>query len=298
MNVYVTRRLIVFICLLLSFSSAFAQPSSADPSSDVLYFSLIPKKNIDQQIRELAPLIDLLEKQLQKSIKIIRPQSYNAVMEGILSKTIDFAILGPASYAKARARDSRIEAFASFSRKKGFITPEGSYYYSVLFTLKKNRFKSIEDLKQKKIALTDPESTSGSVIPNMAFSKHLGTSLKDFFETIVYTGSHDRSIQSVLRGHVDAAFVSSSRIDEAVEKKVLAPEQVEILWQSQPIHHDPFVFSSKVDNSLKNQIKKVMLSSQPCLNAMLENMHMAGIVAVSDENYQAIHEIVSIQNRQ
>ncbi len=278
------------------FSFAFEQPALTDHARGVLYFSAIPKKNFDQQIQELRPLLDLLEKKLQKSIKIVRPQSYNAVIEGVLSRTIDFAVLGPASYAKARARDNRVEAFASFARKKGFITPEGSYYYSVLFTLKRNGFKSAGDLKQRKVAFTDPESTSGSVIPNMAFSTHIGSPLKAYFGTIVYTGSHDRSIKSVLDGHVDAAFVSSVRIDEAVEKNMLTPDQVEILWQSDPIHYDPFVFSGGVDNALKNQIRKIMLSSALCLKTMLQNMNMAGIVAVSDKDYQAIHDIVSTQS--
>lgn len=298
MKNYFIRCVIVLGLTLWPVSSfAFDQPALTDHARGVLYFSAIPKKNFDQQIQELRPLLDLLEKKLRKSIKIVRPQSYNAVIEGVLSRTIDFAVLGPASYARARARDNRVEAFASFARKKGFITPDGSYYYSVLFTLKRNGFKSAGDLKQRKVAFTDPESTSGSVIPNMAFAKHIGTPLKAYFGTIVYTGSHDRSIQSVLGGHVDAAFVSSVRIDEAVEKNILKPDQAAILWQSDPIHYDPFVFSGGVDNTLKNQIRKIMLSSGPGLKTMLENMNMAGIVAVSDKDYQAIHDIVSTQYR-
>ena len=287
------------LCTIVLLSSlVIAQVSAADHVSDVLYFSMIPKKNIDQQIQELSPLVDLLEKRLKKSIQIIRPLSYHSVIEGILSNTIDFAVLGPAAYAKARARDTRVEAFASFARKKGFITPRGSYYFSVLFALKKNRFKSVKELRQKKVALTDPESTSGAVIPNMAFSKDIGEPLKGYFGTVVFTGSHDRSINSVVRGHVDAAFVSSARIDEAVEKKRLDPDQVVVLWRSAPIHHDPFVFSGGMKKSLRNQIRKIFFSPAPCLDSMLESMNMAGIVAVSDQDYQAIHEIISMQSKE
>ncbi len=284
--------------VMILWSPVSANICMADNTADVLYFSLVPKKNIDQQIQELSPLLGLLEQKLKKSIQVVRPLSYHSVIEGILSNTIDFAVLGPASYAKAKARDHRVEAFASFARKKGFITPEGSYYFSALLTLRDNGFKSVEDLKQHKVALTDPESTSGAIIPNMAFSKHVGQPLNAYFETVVFTGSHDRSINSVLHGHVDAAFVSSARIDEAVIKKRLDPDQVVVLWQSAPIHHDPFVFSGALDKSLKDQIRKVMFSSAPSLSAMLKNMNMAGIVAVSDDDYKAIHEIVARQSRE
>jgi len=263
-----------------------------------LWFSLIPKKNVDQQISDLKSLLELLEEKLQRPIKIIRPQSYDAVIEGILSRTIDFAILGPASYAKARARDNRVDAFASFSAKKGFLTPQGSFYNSVLFTLKKFGYASFKDLKGKRIAFTDPESTSGFIIPNMEFSRRIDLRLKAFFGTQIYTGSHDRSINAVAKGDVDAAFVSSARVDEAVKKKKINADDIVILWRSRPIHHDPFVFGGSIQEPLRNRIKQIMLSSPPQLEPMLTKMEMAGIVEVSNQDYQAIHDIIAAQSNQ
>ena len=292
------KRLTAPLVILMMFLAFFESPpvlgASSSPSQDgPICFSLVPKKNVDHQITELQPLLDLLEKRLNRQIKVIRPQSYHSVIEGILSRTIDFAILGPASYAKARARDNQVEAFASFASKKGFITPRGSFYYSVLFTVKDNRYDTWEDLKGKKIAFTDPASTSGSVIPSIYFSKEIGEALNEFFGSHIYTGSHDRSIKSVKKGYADGAFVSSARIDEAIEKGSLEPDQVIVLWQSKPIHSDPFVFRGGLDPSLKDQIRSVMLSSLPELDAMFKNMQMLGIEAVSDSDYQAIHEIIA-----
>lgn len=281
------------LIFLFSPFSAFSEQPAAEKTS--LCFSLIPKKNVDQQVRELTPLIQLLEEKLGRPVKILRPQSYHAVIEGILSQTVDLAILGPASYARARARDSRVEAFASFARKRGFITPQGSYYYSVLFTRKQKGVHSAQDLEGKRIALTDPESTSGSIIPRLIFSDDICRSLEDFFGTIIYTGSHDRSIKAVIQGHVDAAFVSSARIDEFVQTQELQADQVTILWRSQPIHHDPFVFSGGVGPSLRDRIRDILLSPQPGLAPMFEHMQMAGIVQVSDEDYRPIHEILARQ---
>lgn len=287
---------ILFVFLGVGGTVLAESPLENDPE-DLLYFSLIPKKNVDQQILELHPLLQLLEEKLQRTIKIIRPQSYQTVIEGILSRAIDFAILGPASYARARARDNSVEAFASFAQKKGFITPRGSYYNSVLFTLQERGFGTVADLKGKKVAFTDPASTSGSVIPDMEFSEYVGGSLESFWGTRIYTGSHDRSITAVLRRHVDAAFVSSSRIDEAVHKGRVRPDQVVILWRSKPIHRDPFVFSGGVDESLRNQIRGIMLSASPRLKVILNEMQLAGIVAVNNEDYQAIHDIVAMQGQ-
>ena len=259
-----------------------------------LYFSLIPKKNVDHQLSDLQPLLQFLSAKLDRPIKIIRPQSYQTVIEGILSRTIDFAILGPASYARARARDEQIEAFASFAREKGFLTPRGSHYHAVLFTLRDHDFNRIEDLKGKKIAYTDPASTSGYLIPQQAFTRISGLSLDSFFGTSIFTGSHDRSIASVIQGNVDAAFVSSARVDEAIEKGSLVTGQIKILWKSQPIHRDPFVFSGGVNMTLRKQIINMILScSSPQINQMLKKMKLSGIVEVNNNDYQAIHELVA-----
>ncbi|CCK81363.1 phosphate/phosphite/phosphonate ABC transporter substrate-binding protein [Desulfobacula toluolica] len=279
-------------------SPAFESSDADNTTKTPLSFSLIPKKNIDQQISNLAPLFQLLEEKLYRPIKIIRPHSYQAVIEGILSHTIDFAILGPASYAKARARDNRVDAFASFTTKKGFTTPQGSYYHSILFTLRHTGCDTIEKLKGKKIALTDPASTSGAIIPNMVFSKHIGQPLQTFFGTHVYTGSHDRSIKAIANGFVDAAFVASVRIDEAVQKKLIPPDQIVILWRSNPIHYDPFVFGGSVNEPLRTQLKNIILSSaSPQLEQMLNNMQLTGIEKVCNEDYQAIHDIIAVQTQ-
>jgi len=285
--------------LFLTAASAVCEETAVKLNDKTsLWFSLIPKKDVDQQIADLKPLLELLEKKLQRPIKIIRPQSYDAVIEGILSRTIDFAILGPASYAKARARDNQVDAFASFSAKKGFLTPQGSFYNSVLFTLKAFGYASFMDLKGKRIAFTDPESTSGFIIPNMEFSRQIDLPLKAFFGTQIYTGSHDRSVDAVVNGNVDAAFVSSARVDEAITKEKINANDIVILWRSRPIHYDPFVFSGRVQEPLRNQIKQIMLSSPPQLEPMLKKMEMTGIVEVSNQDYQAIHDIVAAQSNQ
>ena len=274
-----------------------AQPSQSSAKS-ALRFSLIPKRNVDQQLADFKPLLDLLEEKLQRPIKVVRPQSYQSVIEGLLSNSIDFAILGPASYTMAKKRDNRIEAFASFSQKEGFSTPRGSYYNSLLITLKDREITSIDDLRGKKVAFTDPASTSGSIIPSVQFAKVIGQPIDRFFGSQIYTGSHDRSIKAVVKGWVDAAFVASSRLDEEVLKRHADPQQIVILWRSQNIHYDPFVFGSHLDESLREQIRNIILSPSPELQEMCANMQREGIVPVSDADYLPIHEIAAQKRKQ
>ncbi len=274
------------------FVSPVTMARSADSAGQPLYFSLIPKKNIDQQLKDLSPLLELLETKLQRPIEVVRPQSYQSVVEGVLSRSIDFAVLGPASYAMAKVRDPEIEAFACFSKGATAFTPPGSFYLSLLISLKTSGIVELEDLKGATVAFTDPASTSGSLIPSTEFAAQLDRPLENFFARQVYTGSHDRSIEAVIKNRVDAAFVASARLDEAVRKGQVTPDQLNILWQSRAIHYDPFVFRGGLDPELKEQIRLIMLASDDMLRAMHEKMNNVGIEAVSDADYQPIHDLV------
>ncbi len=288
----------VMITVLLWGCIFSVQAVQAMDNGRSLYFSVIPKKNLDQQIAELHPLLDLLEKRLNRSIKIVRPQSYQSVIEGLVSHSIDFGVLGPASYAYAKRRDDRIDAFASFMMKNGYATSRGEYYNSILITSKQTGFSTIDDLRGKNVALIDPVSTSGSLIPNMEFSKIIGEPLQRFFAKQIYTGAHDRSVEAVTTGRIDAAFVASSRLDEEIRKGVVNGNDICILWRSQPIHYDPFVFGSSLDDDLRDEIRAVFFSRDPSLTLLYENMQVKGLIPVEDQDYQPIHDIVAREQQE
>ena len=281
------------LCLFLVLFWPLAGDAFCQQQDKPLYFSLIPKKNITLQLVELQPLFELLEKNLKRPIEIVRPQSYQSVIESLLSHKIDFCILGPASYAYAKQRDNQITAFAAFEKAQGIVTPQGSYYYSLLFSLTDAGFSKPEQLRGKTVAFTDPASTSGSLIPSVEFADFIGQSLDKFVGKQVYTGSHDRAITAVLQGRVDAAFVSSARLDEAIRKGQFSPELINILWTSKPIHYDPFVFSSSLDQKTSQQIRTLILSGAPELQNMFNKLQIKGIVAVSDADYQSIHDLAA-----
>lgn len=300
MNNVSCSNLIKSVCAFFLLAIMTAVPAAADSKTDAgvsepLYFSLIPKNDIDQQIRELKPLLSLIEQRLGRPVHVVKPQSYQSVVEALLSHRIDFAILGPASYAAARTRDPKVEAFASFKRKKGFSTPEGSYYFSLLIAPHKNQGERDDQsgkLKSARLALTDPGSTSGSLIPGIEFARLKGAALDQYFKDIVYTGSHDRSIEAVLDGRVDAAFVSSVQVDSAVHQGWLNPEEIDIVWRSEPIHLDPFVFAGHLDQLQRNKLREIILSNTGELMEMCAQMKYTGIEAVSNRDYQNISDII------
>lgn len=284
------------LALGLCVSLAHAAAGSCD-DPDPLRFSLIPRTDLAKQLEDHRPLLQHLERVLGRKIVVIQPSSYSTVIEGMLAGTIDLASMGPASYSIARNRDPSIMAFATWTMQGGaFVRPSAHAYNSLLIVRKGGNLKRIADLKGQRVSLTDPASTSGAVIPREEFGRLLGRRLKDYFGRVTFSGSHDRSIEAVRRGYVDAAFVASEHLDEAIRQGRVDARELDVLWRSRPIPHDPFVYRGKICADLREKIRQAFLRDSPESRQMLRNLRGERFIPITDEDYRHLQEILIREN--
>ena len=287
---YFPKRLVLALATLLHLGSALAG-SCEDPKP--LRFALIPIKNSEALLNGYRPLIQVLERTLQRKVEIVPAASYGSVVEGLLAGNIDLAELGPASYAQAKERDPRITAFATPVLRRGPQAEAGAIYRSLLIVRRDKGFDSVASLRDTDVSLIDPASTSGALIPRHGFARLTGIPLERYFRRVTYAGSHDRAIESVRKGTVDAAFVSSSRLDEALRNGSLRADEISILWKSSPIPSDPIVYRGQLCQPLVDRIKQAYFEENPALQEMFRNLSIEGFARVSDEQYREIREIFS-----
>ena len=100
------------------------------------------------------------------------------------------------------------------------------------------------------LALVDPQSTSGSLIPRHVFAKQVGGSLENYFGQLGYTGSHVQSVNRVLGGQADAAFVGSPNL--AALSDPASMRKIRVIWRSKAFPQDPFVYRGQLCNGLKD----------------------------------------------
>lgn len=268
--------LMLNVCLAAPATPAFCHPQS-------LRMAVIPKKSMDELLKEQKPLIETLSQATGIPVEIMPSSSYESVVDAIVSGGVDMAWLGPASYLLAYQRDPRIEPFASLIISPRFYTPAGHHYQALL--LVNNDVHDLDALRGKRVVLTDPASTSGSLVPYTEFSEKTGIPLAQFFGSIAYSGSHDKSMDALLSRKVDAAFVSSVRADEYLNNGLIQRDTFKILWRSDPIYYDPFVFSGSLCGALKEQIRAAMLNDQDKLAGFLASQKASGIAPVSHAEY-------------
>lgn len=279
-----TLRLLVCLLALLPALPAWSQAQCTHS----LRLASIPEKRLDLQQRDFAPLIRLLGEGLGLPMQLVPTSSYAGAIDAVVSGGVDLAMLGPAAYLQARQRDPGIEAFATPTLAQGYFTAAGPYYQALLVVRADREFQALDDLRGTRVALSDPSSTSGSVIPQREFPAVVGRPLGEFFAGQLYVGTHDRALDALLDGKVAAAFVSSQRADDYLLRGLISTRSLRVLWRSQPIPNDALVFSSALCQPLRQHIRALLLEDSPLLAAFLQAQQASALAPVDPAAYQAL----------
>ena len=96
--------------LLFSPAAALAQ---ACENPKVLRFSIIPTQESVRELTLYKPVLDILSKNSGKKIEFYMPTSYSSVVEALLGKWVDVAVLGPESYLMAKSQGANLDVFAT-----------------------------------------------------------------------------------------------------------------------------------------------------------------------------------------
>ena len=283
----------VAVTMSLGLASSSVALAATCENPDSLTFAMIPTEESVAELQLYKPVTDRMAKLTGKKIEFFMPTSYASVVEGMLSKFVDVAVLGPYSYVIANSKDKDVEVFATYAKKPGYLQEEGPGYKGVLVSKKGSGLKTIEDLKGTLVGLTDPGSTSGNLVPRVVFSQVIGMDIDKYFKKSVYTGSHELSTVAVHQGKVDAAFVASHRFDNVVAKGEVKLEDFNIIWSSPAIPQDPFVYRSPLCDDIKAKIRETFLGlkEDPNAKAFLKNVKSNTFVAMSSADYDVIRDL-------
>lgn len=234
---------------------AYAADSSADQP---LRIGLIPSDDMVEILEKFQPVQDYLESELGMQIETFRATDYSAVVEAMRSGKIDVAYFGPFSYILAAERANATAIIAGGDNATGKV---GSYH-SLIIVNKNSGITSIDDLKagskETTFAFVDPASTSGNLIPRgYLFSEGIDPD-KDFKESI-FAGGHDAVGLAVQSGKVDAGAIYDTGFDRMVESGALNPDEVMMIWTSEPIPKSPLAVRGNMDPELVEKIQQAFL---------------------------------------
>jgi len=228
------------------------EDESALRNPDTLVFAYTPVE--DPAIYEdiWTPFIEHLEEQTGKNVQFFAVQSNSAEVEAMRSGRLHIAgfSTGPTPFAVNLAGAVPFAIMGA---------DDGQFGYRLqVYTQADSDIQEVADMAGKRIAHTSPTSNSGNQAPRALFPD-LGVVPGEDYE-VTYSGSHDQSMLGVVAGDYDAAPVASEVVDRMAERGLYDPEEVRIVWESDPFPTTSYAYAHDLAPELKESIEEAFFS--------------------------------------
>lgn len=184
------------------------------------------------------------------SALVVRP-TYEGLRESMTPAEVDVALVCTGPYA-IMALNDQVELLAQPELRPDLT------YHSALIVPQDSPATSLADLRGGSIAYSDPESHTGCFVLRHELDKR-GYKPNSYYSKVLYTGSHDRSIDAVAGGFVDGAPVHSLILDGMIRHQPELAGKLRVVWRSDSFGPPPVVVPKGLDPELKERLQQAFL---------------------------------------
>ena len=285
--------------LEISTKNHFAMYGSPDEDSQNqkklknLKIGVLPNHSRAEQEGMTKALESYLEETLGLEVDFLIASEYQNVIDWLVENQVDMAYLEATSYLEALERGAKIQPLvAAIDKYTG-----RPWYQAAIIVKTDSSIKSLSDLKGKKIAFVDQFSTSGYLIPAIAFKQLRILPKYDFAQTI-YAGTHSKTLRALQKGEVDAAATNVPFYRKLQKLGKLAPQEFRAIWKSDSISQLPIVISQKLPEKLVKKLKQAFLQAPDGIDEEIMGIQSTGYTLIVDGDYTRLRKLRKKMNLQ
>lgn len=268
----------------MSVTSMFAQ----EKWPEKINFGVIPVAGSTSMKENFSGLTEHLNKKLGVKVELQLAGDYTGVITGMQHKHIDVAYFGPESYVQAQKRANAEALVVEVDIESGVPG-----YRGIIITKKDSGLNSLESIKGKTWAFTSSQSTSGTLVPTVMFSKS-GINPQEYFSKVLYSGGHEASILSIKAGKIDAASTNDLDFNRGLGKAWTA-DDFNIIWKSDLIPGSPMAVRGDLPESLKKALKEAFISYND--KDGLNKLKIKGYIEANDSMYNPIRDLIEVKKQ-
>ena len=172
-------------------------------------------------------------------------------------------------------------------------------YQSYILVPSDSAAKVVTDLSGKVFAFTDPLSNSGRLAPEYLLHQH-GERPETFFSRVVFTYSHDNSVNAVANKLVDGAAVDSLVFDSMTEQDASLRPKLKIIWKSPSYGIPPVVVNPRLNADLKSRLRTILFGMHENAEGrrILRSLSIERFAPIADSAYDSIRSMLAEIGRQ
>jgi len=238
------------VAIIAMLGSPFTMAAANSGTSDrPLRVVLIPADGgtEDGTRKDFEPIFNAISEATGLNFELKVGQSYGAVVEAMCNGSADIAWFGPVSYLQAHNRGcANLLAMA--------VSKGRSVYYSGIFARKDSGIDSIADIRGKRIALGDINSTSSFNIPVAMLLREGVDPAKDTAK-VNMAGSHANVLSALSQGLVDVGGASFDSYEKALNAGAIDGNDIKVVAKSAPLPYPPLAIQPEVSADIKARLQ-------------------------------------------
>lgn len=270
-----------------------------------LRIGMLGGENDADRLARFSGYQKLLEEYFEIPVKLVMAADYAGVIQAFAAKQVDASYMSPAAYAAAWVESQgNVVPILATLEKDGTKS-----YVSVMYVRAESGITSMEQMKGKAMAWSDPNSASGYLIPR-AELRAAGIDPEKFFGRTGFAGGAEQSVVAVLGKQYDAGVAWSSGQGDAaqgfsrgvltamVQKKMIDMKDLRIIWRSRPITNGPFTLRKDTPPSFQADmlaLHTAIPTHYPTIYNALEMGSGAGWTPVTHDDYQVFVDILKAE---
>jgi len=286
------KHALAFLVLILAGLGVSAAAEPAPPAEKPqLRIGLTPIF-LDDQAEFVNRWHDYIEHKLGRPIIFVQRGSYREIVDMLLDDKLDFAWLCgyPFTHNKQYLRLVAVPLY------KG-----EPYYRSYLIVpTADKKTQSLEDMRGKIFAFSDPDSSSGYLYPEYLLASE-GENLHSFFSRTFFTWSHRKVIEAVAVGLAQGGTVDGYIWDTMAQSHPELTSKTRVVLESSKFGHPPFVAGPAATGKEIVAMRETLTGMQhdPEGIKLLKSLNLNGFVNGHESLYDEIEQMARIveQNR-
>jgi phosphonate transport system substrate-binding protein len=244
------RFLALALCVLVAACSQPEPAGSAGELAGRLRVGVLPDEAPDRLQHKYAYLTEALRSRTGFDVELVIPDSYGTLSRMFSEGRVDVAYFGGYTFVRARERDGAVPLV---------MRDIDARFVSYVLVPADSDAADLADLAGSRFSFGARLSTSGHIMPRHFFAA-TGIEPEAFFAKVSYSGAHDRTIEQIAAGAVDAGVVNAQIARQWMARRADDVPAVRVLWQSP--HYVDYVWAAQpsMTHNTRNAVKEVFLT--------------------------------------